>query len=35
LLKAGDDASRALRYSGEYPPKQPQARNPKKPFVSR
>lgn len=35
LLKAGDDASRALRYRGEYPPKQPKARNPKKPFVSR
>ena len=35
LLKAGDDASRALRYRGEYPPKQPRARNPKKPFVSR
>ena len=35
LLKAGDDASRALRYRGAYPPKQPQARNPKRPFVSR
>ena len=35
LLKAAGDASRALRYRGEYPPKQPQARNPKKPFVSR
>ncbi len=35
LLKAGDDASRALRFHGEYPPKQPQPRNPKKPYVSR
>ena len=35
LLKAGDDASRALRYRGEYPPKKPQSRNPKKPYVSR
>ncbi|MEJ7800592.1 MAG: IclR family transcriptional regulator [Ilumatobacter sp.] len=35
LLKAGDDASRALRYRGEYPPKETEARNPKKPFVSR
>lgn len=35
LLKAGDDASRALRYRGEYPPKTPQSRNPKKPYVSR
>jgi IclR family transcriptional regulator, acetate operon repressor len=35
LSKAGDDASRALGYRGEYPPKNPRARNPKKPFVSR
>lgn len=35
LLKAGDDASRALRYRGDYPPTKPQARNPKKPYVSR
>jgi DNA-binding IclR family transcriptional regulator len=38
LLKAGDDASRALGYQGEYPPKDPRSirsRNPKKPFVSR
>lgn len=35
LLKAGEDASRALRYRGEYPPEKPQARNPKKPYVSR
>lgn len=35
LLKAGDDASRALRYRGEYPPKETEPRNPKKPFVSR
>jgi DNA-binding IclR family transcriptional regulator len=35
LLKAGADASRALRYRGEYPPKKPQSRNPKKPYVSR
>jgi len=35
LLNAGDAASRALRYRGPYPPKQTQARHPKKPFVSR
>jgi DNA-binding IclR family transcriptional regulator len=35
LLKAGGDASRALRYRGEYPPKETEARSPKKPFVSR
>lgn len=35
LLKAAEDASRALRYRGEYPPKSPQARNPKQPYVSR
>lgn len=35
LLKAGEGASRALRYHGVYPPKQPQPRHPKKPFVSR
>jgi IclR family acetate operon transcriptional repressor len=35
MLKAGEGASRALRYHGVYPPKQPQPRHPKKPFVSR
>lgn len=35
LLKAGEEASRALRYRGEYPPHQPQSRHPKRPFVSR
>ena len=38
LLKAGDDASRALGYKGEYPPKDARSirgRTPKKPFVSR
>jgi DNA-binding IclR family transcriptional regulator len=35
LLKAAGDASRALRYRGEYPPKHPKARNPTKPYVSR
>lgn len=35
LLRAGEDASRSLRYRGEYPPEQTEARNPKKPFVSR
>lgn len=35
LLKAGEDASRALRHRGEYPPEKPRARNPKKPYVSR
>ena len=35
LLKAADDASRALRYRGVYPPTETGPRNPKKPFVSR
>ena len=38
LLKAGDDASRALGYRGEYPPKDPRSLRSgttKKPFVSR
>ena len=37
LLKAGDDASRALGYRGEYPPRDTHRRkgSPTKPFVSR
>lgn len=37
LLKASDDASRALGYRGEYPPKDTRSRHrqPAKPFVSR
>ena len=35
LLAAAEQASRSLRYRGDYPPKQPQPRHPKRPFVSR
>jgi DNA-binding IclR family transcriptional regulator len=37
VLKAGDAASRALGYRGEYPPKEPRSRhrNANKPYVSR